>query len=278
MQETTAAELVERYDVLFLDAYGVLVSTSGALPGAADFLRVLNERRKPYVILTNDASRLPGTLFERYRRFGLPVELDRIVTSGSLLIPHFREHGLVGARTIVLGPTDSTRYVEQAGGVPVATNDESAEVVALCDDDGYDVRLALDDVITVLFRRFDAGLATRIVLPNPDLLYLRGPEAYGITAGALALVIEAALKLRFPDAHYRAMPLGKPHTPMFAEAMRRAGNPSPQRVVMIGDQVATDILGAQRYGIDSALVATGIVRLDGLGESERPTWTLANLG
>jgi HAD superfamily hydrolase (TIGR01459 family) len=278
MLATSVADLLERYDVFFLDAYGVLVSTAGALPGAADFVARIVERHKQYLVLTNDASRLPETLWERYRSFGLPVDLDRIVTSGSLLSAHFRDHGLGGAPTIVLGPPDSVRYVERAGGVPVATNDESAEVVALCDDDGYDVRLALDDVITVLFRRLDAGRSTHLVMPNPDLLYLRGERAYGITAGALALVIEAALELRYAGAGHRCIPLGKPHAPMYSDAMRRAGTPDARRVVMLGDQLATDIRGARAFGIDSVLLGTGIARVDGLGQGDHPTWTLEHLG
>ena len=47
---------------------------------------------------------------------------------------------------------------------------------------------------------------------------------------------------------------------------------------MIGDQMATDILGANRCGIDSALVGTGLARgMDAVSAAIRPTWQLGSL-
>ncbi|HEY0715794.1 MAG TPA: hypothetical protein VGF45_24130, partial [Polyangia bacterium] len=54
---TTIAALLERYETFFLDAYGVLVRSSGALPGAAEFLARLRQAGRPHFILSNDASR-----------------------------------------------------------------------------------------------------------------------------------------------------------------------------------------------------------------------------
>jgi hypothetical protein len=44
----TIAELIDRYAVLLLDAYGVLVHGGGALPGAVEFIERLNRSGKPY--------------------------------------------------------------------------------------------------------------------------------------------------------------------------------------------------------------------------------------
>ena len=92
---TTIAELLERYDGLLLDAYGVLVDGSGALPGAAQLLTELERRGTPYAIVTNDASRSQTTYVQRFAGIGLHVRDDqRIVTSGSLLPRYFRDRGL----------------------------------------------------------------------------------------------------------------------------------------------------------------------------------------
>jgi HAD superfamily hydrolase (TIGR01459 family) len=277
MSEVSVNDLLSRYDVFLLDAYGVIVSTAGALPGAAELLERIRGAGKQFVVLTNDASRLPETIVRRFVGFGLEVELARIVTSGMLLAPHFAECGLTGARSIVMGPDDSVRYVEQAGGKPVSTSEEDVSVVVVCDDDGYDVRQGLDEVITVLFRRFDRGLNTALVLPNPDLLYLRGPRAYGITSGSIALVIEAALDLRFPGRGYRFERLGKPHRPMYEAALRVCGSTDRRRAVMLGDQLATDILGANQFGIDSVLVGSGLNRVEEASTGARPTYTMSDL-
>lgn len=44
----TTRELIARYDVLLLDAYGVLVDEADALPGAVELIRRLNDLQKPY--------------------------------------------------------------------------------------------------------------------------------------------------------------------------------------------------------------------------------------
>ena len=67
----TARALCERYDGFLLDAYGVLVTSTGAIDGANDFLSALRDAGKPFVILTNDASkRLIAVVF--------PVFLPRL--------------------------------------------------------------------------------------------------------------------------------------------------------------------------------------------------------
>lgn len=249
-------ELLARYEGVLLDAYGVLVNHEGALPGAQALLERLERARLPWFILTNDASRTPRTSLERYEGFGLTVPPGRVITSGSLLPAYFRREDLEGRACVVLGTADSFRTVEEAGGRILPTEDGAdAEVLVVCDEQGYPFRGTLDQVITLLFRRFDRGHDVRLVLANPDLIYPEAHERYGLTAGVVALLIEAALALRYPDRMLRFDRLGKPHPPMFEEAARRAGT---RRLIMVGDQVATDIRGAKGFGIDSALALTGL--------------------
>lgn len=277
--QTTVDALGSRYRCLFIDAYGVLISADGALPGAAAFIDRLNADRHPYLIVTNDASRSPESSAARYREMGLALSGDRVVTSGSVLTPYFRERGLRGARCMVLGPEDSGGYVTEAGGEvlpPGRTQD--AEVLVICDERGYDLRKGLDEAVTLLFRRVDAGRDIHLVLANGDLLYPAGGNRYGFTARAAALLLEEALALRYPHRpDLRFTVLGKPHAPIFAEAIRRAGT---RDVVMIGDQLETDIRGAAAAGIDSALVTGGLTRVDheDFPEGARPTWILTGVG
>jgi glycerol-1-phosphatase len=273
---TSVDELLARYDVFLLDAYGVLVASGGALPGAASFLRRLADAGKESLIVSNDASRSPATSAARYRQFGLAVEAERILTSGLLLRDHFAQAGLVGARCIVLGTEDSEAYVREAGGEVAPADDDSAAVVVVADDDGYPFLETVNEVVTVLLRRLGRGERTALVLPNPDLVFPRGPDAFGITAGAIAATLEAVLTLRDPGGDHRFVPLGKPHRPMFEAAVRRFPGVDRRRMVMLGDQLGTDILGAQQFGLDSVLVETGVARFAQLAASEvRPTFILA---
>jgi ribonucleotide monophosphatase NagD (HAD superfamily) len=58
---TTMRALLDRFDGVLLDAYGVLVDSGGVLPGARELIDELARRALPYAIVTNDASRSPAT-------------------------------------------------------------------------------------------------------------------------------------------------------------------------------------------------------------------------
>src|SRR5689334_1898681 len=109
-------DLLDRYDGILLDVYGVLTNAHGALPGARELLAELAQRGKPYAIVTNDASRSQATYVERFAAFGLSVARERIITSGSLIPGHMRHRGLADARCAVLGTADSAAYVRAGGG------------------------------------------------------------------------------------------------------------------------------------------------------------------
>lgn len=267
--------LLRRYEVVLLDAYGVLVHSGGALPGAAHLVDRLNGAGKPYYVLTNDASKLPATAASRYQAYGLAIDSNRIITSGLLLEDHFAANRLVGARCVVLGTEDSRRYVAQAGGRIVPPS-AVFEVLVVADEFGFPFLETVDATLSGLCRAVDEHRSVHLVLPNPDLIY-PSHEGFGIAAGSIALMLEAALRLRYPHRSDLAFArLGKPHRAMFAEALRRSGT---RNMVMVGDQLEIDIGGAHQFGLDSVLVGTGVTAalVDGEPGGFRPTYLLPSL-
>lgn len=274
-QRITVDQLLQRFEVLLLDAYGVLIHHGGPLPGGKELIQRLNREGKDYFILTNDASRLPQTSARQMEAMGLEVDVARIISSGSLLGPYFAQQNLKGAQCVVLGPDDSCQMVQQAGGELVQPG-EDLDVLVVCDEVGFNFVDTVDAVLSTLIRRLDRGNQVRLVLPNPDLIYPKTADGFGITAGSIALIFEAALRLRYPDrSELGFVRLGKPNPPIFEEACRRAGT---RDMVMVGDQLGTDILGANRFGIPSVLVSTGLTRVDSSTPAEqRPTHVLEAL-
>ncbi|MGD1974756.1 MAG: HAD-IA family hydrolase [Desulfobacterales bacterium] len=277
IREITIETLINRYEVLLLDAFGVLVHSSGTLAGAAELITELNRSAKPYYILTNDASRLPATAATRFKRMGLAIETDRIITSGSLLEGYFAQNRLIGSRCVVLGPEDSVHYVELAGGL-VVTPDDKFDVVVIGDESGFPFLDTVDSVLTGLIRKLDHGENVHLVLPNPDLIYPKSDREFGITGGGIALILEAALHQRYPgQTNLRFDRLGKPHDTIFKEALRRSGT---RNMVMIGDQLATDIRGARAFGIDSVLIASGVANMHAITVDDdhlMPTYAMQSI-
>jgi len=245
---TTVRELLARYDGVLLDVYGVLMDARGPLPGAGELLAALAGR--PYAIVTNDASRSPATYAARFAKHGITVPADRFVTSGSLLAGYTP---IRGARTCVLGTADSRAYAEAGGAIVVALGDE-LDALAVCDDAGFPFLEGIETALNAVIRAVEAGRRPALVLPNPDLVYPKGGGELGFTAGAIALLIETAVARRFPSLQLRFDHLGKPEPHLFAEAARRLALP-PERLVMIGDQLETDVAGARAAGVATALLA-----------------------
>jgi len=267
--------LLEHYDGLLLDAFGVLVDKQGPLPGARALIDTLNAEAKPYFILTNSASRLPETMERHYREQGLAIDTDHIISSGMLLDTHFAEHGLAGARTLVLGPDNAQEYARRAGGEVVAMGTaHEADVVVVADQAGFDLLEGMNRTLSLILRQIDAGRPAHLVLCNPDIIYPVADGQYGFTAGGLVAMLEAIIKERYPGEGHDFHRLGKPHAPIFAAGVGRLGS---RKVVMVGDQLATDIKGANDYGIDSALIGTGLGKLSASRNGPHPTWFLPGL-
>jgi glycerol 3-phosphatase-2 len=276
-RKITIEELIAHYPVLLLDAYGVLVNSTSALPGAAGMIDELNRSGKSYYLLTNDASKLPQTAASRFQSYGLEIEPDRIITSGGLLKNYFKAHNLSGARCAVLGPDDSAQYVRNAGG-EVVSPANGFDVVVIGDEDGFPFVDTVDMVLTELFHKIERREKFNLILPNPDLIYPKADRGFGITSGSIALIFEAALQLRYPGRPGLGFErLGKPNADIFQEALRRSGT---ENMVMIGDQLVTDIRGANAFGLDSVLVGTGITdpTTADIPDHLQPTYRMRSIG
>jgi ribonucleotide monophosphatase NagD (HAD superfamily) len=109
------------------------------------------------------------------------------------------------------------------------------------------------------------------------LIYPKSDQDFGITGGGIALILEAALAQRYPgrsNLHFDR--LGKPYESIFQEALRRSGT---SNMVMIGDQLATDIRGAHAFGLDSVLVGSGVTNMQTIAVDDGvlPTYTMPSI-
>ncbi len=177
---------------------------------------------------------------------------------------------------MALGPEDCARYVELAGGRVVSPGDEF-DVFVLGDEEGYPFFETVDTVLSALCHKLDRGEEAHLILPNPDLIYPKDSQSFGFTGGSIALMFEAALKQRYPnrgDLYFAR--LGKPHNAMFSEALQRSGS---KNMVMIGDQLATDIRGANNFGLDSVLISSSATapQMAEMPKELRPTHLLRAL-
>lgn len=272
---TTIAALLERYEGLLFDAYGVLLDASGARADARELVERLNNTQYPYAIVTNSASKTLDRTWHWYNDIGLAIPRERIITTGSLIPRYFEEHQLQGRRCAVLGPGDSVAMVEQAQGVVVSPLAEDFDVLVVADESGYPFIATLDAILTRICKTIEAGRFLHLLLANPDHLYPKDSETKGIAAGSVMSLIEAALSSLYGSSAPRFECLGKPYRLIFDIACEQIG---VHRVAMIGDQMATDIKGAHAAGLDSVLFRVNPSSVAFRGWNDiRPTWLLDSL-
>lgn len=260
MRLCSAYDLIDSYDVFLLDAYGVLVQSSGILPGAADFVAELRRRGKKVRIVTNDASKTPETWVDVYRSKGMAIELEELVSAGLTIKPAFERLRLHSPICAVLGTTDTVELTRRAGGQPMTiTADTSFDAIVIGDDSGFDFLPTMNALLSSIHRSVKAGRTPALLLANSDLIYPIANYSYGFTSGSLARLLELGLDQLHPGASLRFEVLGKPEKLIFETALKSAGV-AASRAVMFGDQLRTDIAGAKRAGIATALCTTGITK------------------
>ena len=276
IREIQINELIKSYDALLFDAYGVLINSSGPLPKSEILITKLNSIKKPYLILTNDSSRSIKSSSSRYAEFGLDIPTEKIITSGSLIENYFSKNNLINQSCCVLGTDDTVEYVTKAGGQIVQPS-ETFQTLIIGAISGYPFVETASILISRLFSIIDNQNTVELILMNPDLLYPKTEDSFGLAAASLAKLIEEALSLRYPmKENLTFTMLGKPYSPIFEKAFAKT---KTKNMVMIGDQLHTDVQGAKNFGIDSVLMQTGISSLNSeIPENLQPTYRMKNLG
>ncbi len=258
--------LIDRYDAIAFDSYGVLVDGIDPLPGAIEATERISKRGKPWLLATNDASRLTDLRVEVMREQGFDIRVDQVISAGSLLQGYFLSQGILGTQCIATGHGDAVEFVRLAGCEPVELNpdDDVSTSLAIAGITGYDWAAATRDMFSLIIRRTDAGNPLKLVVPNPDVLYPDGVDRFSIGPGGLAEMLEIALSRRFGDVDaVKFAKLGKPYSPMFDAIKNRLSGDRLSgfaEVAFVGDQLHTDIAGANQAGLDSILIGTGITR------------------
>ena len=222
-------------------------------------------KRAQLGFITNNASRTPASVAEQIVALGLPARPDDVVTSPQAAIRVLSRLSEPGSLVLVVGGEGLTSEVERAGFRVTRFADDSPDAVI----QGFSPEVGWTDLAQASF-----ALQRRPEIPwvatNTDWSI---PVEGGVAPGNGALVSAVHLAVG-----RLATFAGKPEKEIFDVALERFG---PQgEALMIGDRLDTDILGANRAGIRSALVLTGIdtpKTLLASDEPMRPTYVFEDL-
>jgi HAD superfamily hydrolase (TIGR01459 family) len=247
--------LADRYDVALCDVWGVVHDGRQSFPAACDALSRFRAGGGTVVLITN-APRPNAPIREQLDHLHVPRDAyDAVVTSGDVTIELIRArasapvHHIGPSRDLVL----FDEVAKRLGGPPPNVSLDEASYV-LCTglfDDTRETPADYDPTFSTMLARH-----MPMVCANPDLVIHRGQDLI-YCAGALAD--------RYEKMGGESVYAGKPHGPIYTEALARArairgGSLDKSRVVAIGDAMRTDVAGALAQGIDALFVASGIHR------------------
>jgi HAD superfamily hydrolase (TIGR01459 family) len=243
-----AGPLLERYDALFCDVWGVMHNGREAFTEAGAALARFRDEGGTVVLVSN--APVPAEGVERVlERTGVRRDAwDAIVSSGDIALGHIAEKGYQRLHRIGPAKRDS-RLFQRLPGPGVALAEAEAIVCTGLVDDVTETVESYRPLIAEGVAR-----ALPFVCANPDLVVDVGDKRY-LCAGSIALEYER-----------RGGPVfwaGKPHPAAYEMALRRTAElrgtqPPRHRILALGDAVRTDLAAAQGLGVDALFIAAGI--------------------
>jgi len=251
-------------DVVLADLDGVIYRGPGPIEYAVESMNALDASiRVGYI--TNNASRTDATVAAHLGSLGLTVQPSDVVTSPQAAMTLLKDLVPAGATVLVVGGDGLTEEVTRNGWIVTRSADDAPAAVV----QGFDPTVGWSHLAEAAYAIQNGGEGIHWVATNTDWTI---PQARGTAPGNGTLVSAVHTAVgRLPIV------AGKPEVAIFEEAFARFGS---RAALMLGDRLDTDILGANRAGIRSVLVLTGIDRAKQVlaaSPQERPTYILDDL-
>ncbi|MFJ7252820.1 HAD-IIA family hydrolase [Streptomyces sp. NPDC098085] len=260
---------MERIGAVLIDIDGVLTVSWKPLPGTVAAMERLREAGLPLALVTNTTSRTRASIAGKLAAEGFPVTADDILTAPAVTAAHLRQHH-PGARCLLINTgdiredltgvtlVDEGAYAHGAGdeagaGAEAGEGNGAGDGPGPAHGDAPDVVVigGAGDAFTYAalnraFRHVRRG--ARLVAMHRNM-YWRTATGLDLDTGAFLLGLERA-------ARVEAEITGKPAGSFFAAALAHLGATASQ-ALMVGDDIESDVLAAQRAGLTGVLVRTG---------------------
>ena len=272
------------YDAVLFDIDGTLILGRGnPMPGAPEVIDYLHGHRFPFRLLTNDGNRPRERKCNFVTEAGIRVTLEEVISCSHALKGVMRELGLTGQDLFIMGdPVPPGGYIRDAGMNPVTDPAKISGCSAIFAAGG---RYEWRECFLAVFNELARNPGKPFVVANPDSYYPVPEGGYGIGAGSQARYIIQLLS----EIGIRKEPvyLGKPYRAIFDYAFEDIRNAyrlpqplRPERVLMLGDFLKSDIAGANAMGMTGGLMMTGVTTeatLESAPPEERPDYIFDHL-
>ncbi len=243
-----------------IDLDGTMYKGMSRIDGAKEWIDSLLRENIPFLFLTNNASRTPKQAVEHMIKLGFNGIEEK----------HFYTSAMAAAQKIARDyPSKKNAYYIGEEGLKQALVENDFKITSSSADFLF---IGLDRYAD--FKDYSNALRsvkseTILVATNDDRILL-SEEGVNIGNGSVVALFEYAM-------NQKAIKIGKPHSPIIEYALRYA-KVSKEDVMIVGDNLETDILCGINQGIETALVTTGVHNMEDCHRLNiRPDYILANL-
>ena len=245
-QPTDQSLISSDVKAFLIDLDGVLYVGKNPIPGVKECLQQMLDQGYDYRFVSNSTRRCKSSVADRLKGLGYDISEKQIFTPPLVAIEHMKKRGK--DRCYLLTTGDVYRDFENAG-------------IEVCQDEA-DCIIIGDAADDFTFERLNQAL--RMIMDGAEILalerdrYWMEPDGLVLSAGPFVAALEYA-------SGKKAELMGKPSFQFFKMALDDL-KVSPEDAAMIGDDIETDVHGAQAMGMKGILVKTGKYR-EGLEKS-----------
>ena len=228
---------INEYDLFFIDIWGVVHNGVEIFESSIEVLKNLKKNKKEFVLLTN-APRPNATVVKFLKKLGLRDFFENVYTSGQASLKYLL-HEFKHQKFFHIGPPKDfdlfKNFKENK-----TMNIKSANYF-ICTGLFEDQESSLDYYKNLL----NDFTKKKLICTNPDLIVDRG-DIREFCAGSVAKIFE--------EIGGEVIYFGKPYAPVY----KLSANISDKSVLCIGDNMNTDIKGANNQKFDNLLITSGV--------------------
>ena len=245
-----------RPKAFLIDMDGTLYFKGEPCPGAIEVVNYLRQEEYQLRFLTNTTAKTPKMLHEQMQALGFDIYEDEIFNATYACLQYLRAQPGASCHFMV---DDAVKAFFKE--IPI--DDDAPDFVVVGDyGEGFDFR-----TLNHAFRLLMSGAELVALQKN---LYWFSSEGMFLDCGAFVTLLEAA-------AGKTATVMGKPSETFFKIALQSLQR-SPSEAVVVGDDITSDIVGAENMKMRSILVRTGKFKPNQLENPvAKPTWVLESI-
>ena len=252
--------IVDEYQLFYVDLWGVVHNGVSLHQEAIKVLNEITKKKKDYILLTN-APRPNNVVKSFLEKMGMDKEIrDHVFTSGQASLNYLKKN-LSTQKFFHVGPPRDfdlfTDFVKMK-----SDNIDNSEYI-LCTG----LFEEFDNNLNYYKDLFEKNLEKKMVCTNPDLIVDRGNKRE-LCAGSVAMVFE---KMGGKVVYF-----GKP----YPEVYNLSINNKDKKILSVGDNLNTDIKGANLLNYDSLIISNGIhkneIKINGIDATAKSYETVCN--